>query len=193
MKGCRPLTNKEIKDVVAALRDGSKYERRNVCLFVLGLSTGFRVSELLSLRARDVWRENKPAREIYLRKCNSKGKVAGRSVAINRKARQAIAEYLSASDVPADGPLFPSRKGTKAISRVQAHRILSTGFDRAGVAGGKVATHSLRKTYAAKLRDRGCDLRDLQAALGHSSPLATEKYLAPNDSKIRAASRSLSW
>ena len=48
MKGTRPLDNDEIRRVSAAFT--GTYEVRNRSLFMLGVSTGGRISELLSLR-----------------------------------------------------------------------------------------------------------------------------------------------
>ena len=48
MKGTRPLDNNEIR-LVAACFD-SVFEARNRGVFMLGVSTGGRISELLSLR-----------------------------------------------------------------------------------------------------------------------------------------------
>ena len=53
MKGTRPLDNDEIRRVSAAFT--GTYEVRNRGLFMLGVSTGGRISELLSLTIGDVY------------------------------------------------------------------------------------------------------------------------------------------
>ena len=50
MKGTRPLDNNEIR-LVSACFTGNPYEVRNRGLFMLGVSTGGRISELLSLKS----------------------------------------------------------------------------------------------------------------------------------------------
>ena len=57
MKGTRPLNNNEIR-LVSACFTGT-YEVRNLGLFMLGVSTGGRISELLSLRIGDVYQNGK--------------------------------------------------------------------------------------------------------------------------------------
>ncbi len=52
MRGCRPLTNTEVEQVLGAFVGRSA--PRDRALFVLGLKAGFRVSELLSLRVGDI-------------------------------------------------------------------------------------------------------------------------------------------
>ena len=53
MKGTRPLDNNEIR-LVSACFTGT-FEVRNRGLFLLGVSTGGRISELLSLTIGDVY------------------------------------------------------------------------------------------------------------------------------------------
>ena len=57
MKGTRPLDNNEIRLVSACF--GGTFEVRNRGLFLLGVSTGGRISELLSLTIRDVWQNGR--------------------------------------------------------------------------------------------------------------------------------------
>ena len=59
MKGTRPLDNDEIR-LVSACFTGT-FEARNRGLFMLGVSTGGRISELLSLTIGDVY-QNRRAR-----------------------------------------------------------------------------------------------------------------------------------
>ena len=51
MKGTRPLDNDEIRGVSTCFT--GTFETRNRGLFMLGVSTGGRISELLSLRSDD--------------------------------------------------------------------------------------------------------------------------------------------
>ena len=53
MKGTRPLDNNEIRRVSECFT--GMYEVRNRGLFMLGVSTGGRISEFLSLQIRDVY------------------------------------------------------------------------------------------------------------------------------------------
>ena len=56
MKGTRPLNNKETR-LVSACFDGT-FAARNRGLFMLGVSTGGRISELLSLQIGDVYQNS---------------------------------------------------------------------------------------------------------------------------------------
>ena len=62
MKGTRPLDNDEIRRVSAAFT--GTYEARNRALFMLSVSTGGRISELLSLRVGDVYQNGQPVTDL---------------------------------------------------------------------------------------------------------------------------------
>ncbi len=57
MKGTSPLDNSEIR-LVSACFTGT-FATRNRGLFMLGVSTGGRISELLSLQIGDVWQNDR--------------------------------------------------------------------------------------------------------------------------------------
>jgi Phage integrase family len=57
MKGCRVLTANEVARVSQAFC--GTYAARDRALFILGIKTGFRISELLSLPVGDVWQHGR--------------------------------------------------------------------------------------------------------------------------------------
>ena len=88
MKGTRPLDNDEIR-LVSACFDGT-FEVRNRGLFLLGVSTGGRISELLSLRIGDVWQNDRAVTDLLFDKSIVKGGEVSRAVPVNRDGRRAI-------------------------------------------------------------------------------------------------------
>ena len=66
MKGTRPLDNDEIRRVSNCF-DGI-FEARNRGLFMIGVSTGGRISELLSLRVGDVYQNGWPGTDLLFDK-----------------------------------------------------------------------------------------------------------------------------
>lgn len=52
IKGCRPFTEAEVEILQQSF--GGIYADRHKALFLLGVKSGFRISELLSLRVGDV-------------------------------------------------------------------------------------------------------------------------------------------
>ena len=61
MKGTRPLNNGEIRRVSTAFT--GTFEVRNRGLFMLGVSTGGRISELLSLTIGDVYQNGRAVQQ----------------------------------------------------------------------------------------------------------------------------------
>jgi site-specific recombinase XerD len=160
-------------------------------LFLLGLNTGARISELLSFSVGDVWRFGRPVDIIYLQKRHTKGKLVGRQITIKSGAQQAIFELIQwerqqKESLAKESPLFVSRQGGR-LKRKQAHNILREAFDACELPG-QVTTHSLRKTFANHvLRASGGNIKVLQELLGHQHLSTTEAYLSFDLNELRAA------
>ena len=192
MKGTRPLDNTEIQRVSICFT--GTYEVRNRGLFMLGVSTGGRISELLSLTIGDVYQNQQPISDLLFDKSIVKGGEVSRvSVPVNRDGRQAIADLIAwhrerYRTSRAYRPLFPSRnqRGSIAMNRQTAHEMLKKAFTAAGL-NGKLATHSLRKSFAQRLYEESSDIYLVQELLGHKSVATTQKYLGVNYQSARQA------
>ena len=90
MKGTRPLDNSEIR-LVSACFTGT-FETRNRGLFMLGVSTGGRISELLSLTIGDVYQNGTAVTDLLYDKSIVKGGEVSRAVPVNAEGRLAIDE-----------------------------------------------------------------------------------------------------
>ena len=187
MKGCRPLdTNEIIK--IAEQFDGT-FEVRNRSLFMLGVSVGGRISELLSLRIDDVWQNGQPVSDLLFQKRVVKGKETARMIPVNADGRQAIIDLIHwhiqhYGDPEPRRPLFMSRQGGEALSRSHAHRILEAAFRKA-LMNGKLATHSLRKTFAQRCFDACGDIYQVSELLGHKNVETTKRYIGISYTKLQ--------
>ena len=192
MKGTRPLDNSEIR-LVSACFD-STYEVRNRGLFLLGVSTGGRISELLSLQIADVYQNGRAVTDLLFDKSIVKGGEVSRAVPVNIDGRQAIDSLIEwhreqyQNTEPGFRPLFPSRQksGTLPMHRQTAHDILKTAFTAAGL-NGKLATHSLRKSFAQRVYEQSGDIFLVQELLGHKNVSTTQRYLGVNYASARKA------
>ena len=196
MKGTRPLDNAEIRKVAEAF-DGV-FAVRNRSLFMLGVSVGGRISELLALKVNDVWQNDKPVKDLLFDLSIVKGGEVSRAVPVNTDGRQAIENLIAwhtqlFGDITLTRPLFPSRKGQglKAMTRIAAHDALKIAFEAAGL-NGKLGTHSLRKSYAQRLYEQTNDIYAVQEMLGHKSVVTTQRYLGVNYASVRDASEAMS-
>lgn len=201
MRGTRPLTTEEI-DLIKAyfdLRIGDPVEDRfdllcrNKTLFFVGLYTGLRISELLSIRVGDVWRYGKSTSDFYLERKNTKGKKHGRSIPLNEACREIISDYFLRYPERASnpqGPLFFSRKTVRAITRRQAEHIYETMFSvledetEGELFGGKLSTHSTRKTFSKECyAGLNRNIVDLSYCLGHRNVSSTQSYIGASEEK----------
>ncbi len=187
MIGCRPLTMDEWRAVESTF--SGEFEARNRCMVILGYTTGFRISELLSLSMRDVAHGRSLSPSIKVPRRAMKGKRVSRSVPLAPLARRPLLDLLDTMDaadllIP-QMPLFASRKSLRPITRQQAARILSAAFEAADIWGprGSLGTHSMRKTFAALMHAQLGDVFKLQAVLGHASPASTAAYVSFLDSE----------
>jgi len=159
---------RDVKKIDAMKRHLKKKNLRDYVLFTLGINSGLRISDLLSLQIEDV----KDKDRIVLREGKTK---KGKNFPLSDNCKTVLAEYLNATGVT-KGPLFPSRKGNEAIKRVQAYKILNAAAANVGIKD-TIGTHSLRKTFAYHAYKNGYDISLLQKLLNHSSPAVTLRYM----------------
>jgi len=187
MTGCRPLTNKEIEKVISKLNEGLQ-AKRNIALFVLGVTSGFRIQEMLALKVKDVFKNGKITDFVSVSRQHMKKKLEGRTVKINNDGKEALLSYITENELCPNSFLFPSRKDpSRAIDRIQAWRILKNVFDSVGMTG-KLGTHSLRKTFAKNMHKfLDNDIVQTQSALGHRNIASTLHYLSVNQENVDKA------
>ena len=197
MKGSRPLTRENVKAVLKATDS-----IRHKTLLTLGFCTGYRISELLSLKISDVSTDGTIHSHVTVKAAHTKTKTT-RSVMLNSDAKKALTVLInwlqSKGFTDATTPLFLSQKRTtngdlKAISRIQAHRIFKDLFEQIGLLGHSYSTHSMRKTMAAYIYDMtGGKIEKVAAVLGHKSLNSTLSYLSFNNSDIDNALTALEF
>ena len=198
MKGTRPLTNAEIRKVYDVFE--GTYAQRDRGLFLLGVSIGGRISELLALTVGDVWQNGQPVSDFQFDKEIVKGGETSRTVPVNSDGRKAITELMAwhqhrsglfENAVPPETPLFPSQKGGGAMKRQALHKILKAVFQKAGL-NGKLATHTLRKTFAQRLYQKCNDIFMVKEMLGHKNVATTQAYLGVNYHSVQEAVEAMS-
>ena len=192
MIGCRPLNHDEKKRLNIAIKD----KKRDRLLIMLGLATGFRISELLSLRIKDLVAPNKkPLDFVSVQAKNAKSK-KGRSQQMNDQVQTAIKEWcgnLLKKGADQDSFVFvgrESKKFKKALTRQRAWQILKDIFAIAGIYG-QTGTHTLRKTFAKGLKDSGFAIEVIQKALGHISITSTIHYLSFDQERLNNHIRNM--
>ncbi|MHB1627263.1 MAG: site-specific integrase [Bacilli bacterium] len=180
MEYVQPIRDrKQIETMKRVLRANPITGLRDHCLFVLGVNSGLRVSDLLTLRVADVADERgRPRDRIGVREQKT-GKT--KDFPLGDTAKKAIKEYLAArfirtsQAIQPNEPLFRSKKGG-ALQRAQAWQILNPAARAIGITE-RIGTHTLRKTLGYWPYQSGVDVTRIQKLLNHSTPSITLAYI----------------
>lgn len=155
----------------------NKKQYRNYALFVVGINTALRISDLLALEWRNVYNFDKndweKCIEITEQKTGKKNMVF-----LNQSARDALNLYMAArKPVAADDRIFCNNRDRKQmITRKQAYSIIREACIKCGI-GGKISCHSLRKTFGYHAWKNNVPEVMLMKIYNHSSFAITRCYL----------------
>jgi integrase/recombinase XerD len=181
----RYLTLEEVDRLLAAPSVTTVLGVRDVAMVELLYATGLRVSEMVSLRVRDLNLE-----AGYLR-CLGKGNKE-RLVPLGRGAADRLRVYLDGARVTllrgaSRPPLFLNNRGGP-MSRQGFWKILKK-YGRAVGLKSRLSPHVLRHSFATHLLERGADLRSVQMMLGHADISTTQIYTHINRERLRSIYR----
>lgn len=153
-----------------------RQSERNYMLFVTGINSGLRISDLLPLRVRDA---KKTYFDIWEKKTGKRKRIT-----LTPGLRQDLKKYVEGKED--DEYLFRSREGLNSpIGRSMAYKILRDAADYVGLEG--IGTHTLRKTFGYHFYQRYKDVALLMEIFNHSDEKITLKYIGVNqDSMDRA-------
>ena len=179
----QPLYEVKIMEFVQPIRDLKKIDTikkllkqqnlRDYGLFVLGINSGLRISDLLKLRISDVSEKGKIKDRIRLReKKTNKFK----DFPLSNSTKSALKEYLKTREYNENEPLFISRKNKGFLLRQQAYKIINDVAKAVGIKE-KIGTHTLRKTFGYHAYNNGYDITLIQKLFNHSSPAVTLRYI----------------
>ena len=170
----RSLTIKEAAGLLKACDDGTNQGKRDMALFALMLGCGLRRAECVQLEMKN-W-DCIGRSFCFIGKGNKE-----RRVFLPKKLNRIIDEWLMVRGLE-DGIFFPricpGADNSKFIFRKMQpssiYRILQKRAELALI--GKVRPHDLRRTFATRMLEQGCDLFILQRAMGHTSVATTARY-----------------
>lgn len=151
-----------------------KGQLRNYTLVLMGTYTVLRISDLLRLKWSDVYDEERRAFRTHITVTEKKTKKK-RTIALNPQLLGALKQcYLHRRG---DYIFANNRKEPKAISRVQAWRIIHAAVVAIGIAG-RIACHSLRKTWGYHAWTSGSvSPVIIMEVYNHSDYKITKRYL----------------
>ncbi len=159
---------------------------RDKTLFGVCLFSAARIHEACTLLTEDIYTPKGFVRpQLIIRKSNTKGKLATRSIPVIEDLRQLLTNYYPIAGNPY---LFPGRSDGH-ISHDSAARILRTACKEVGIIG--VSTHSFRRTALTQMSNAGIPLRVIQEISGHRNLEQLQKYLEVSEEQVLGAAASL--
>lgn len=164
------LNRGEIEDILLNIQNTKHY-----LLVAMAYCAGLRVSEVVSLRVRDI---DLQERTISIR--GAKGQKDRISIISSR-----VIDGLSANIVGKAGSdyVFASERGGKLTKRT-VQKIFENALKKSGII--KPATfHSLRHSFATHLLENGVDVRYVQELLGHNNIRTTQRYTQVTNPALR--------
>jgi len=176
------LSPEQVESLIAQPDVSTPLGLRDRAMIEVLYATGMRVSELITLRDRDLHLESR-----YLT-CVGKGSKE-RIVPIGEHASDWLRRYQR------DGrPALVTRGRSlpfvfvnahgRSLSRVGFWKILKGHGRRAGLSD-RLSPHVLRHSFATHLLDRGADLRAIQLMLGHADLSTTQIYTHVLEERLR--------
>jgi len=185
MEGCRHFTDTEILRVRRCLARKHYTGKRDVAWFLLGLTTGYRISEILAVRRGDLIHGGRLVK--YLRITTQHMKTRTRQAYLPEITRKALRRWIG--QLSAQGwvchsdYVFQSHsRSNRPLSRSRCWQIIHEAARSCGCTG-TIGTHSMRKTYAIKM-EANQGLRVTQLALGHKDINTTLRYLNLEEEKV---------
>ncbi|MEK4029137.1 MULTISPECIES: tyrosine-type recombinase/integrase [Bacillaceae] len=173
---------RDIKQINSMKKYLKKHSERDYLLFVFGINTGLKITEILAIKVEDVVEEDR-LKDFFL--LPYKELKTTKEIYLNHKVKKALLHYIESSHLKSDDYLFKSPKTEKPITRQQAYRIIHHAAEAVGIKG-KIGTNSMRKTFGYHAYKRGVAISLLQKHFNHSTPSETLKYLGiSKDEKIR--------
>ena len=172
MEFVQPIRDKKALETMKKILKSSNI--RDYCLFILGINSGLRISDLLTLQVSNVLDDKGKIKDRIVIREKKTNKL--KDFPLGETSKKALKEYLATVDIRPNTALFASRKGCKPITRQQAYRILNDAARAIGIKD-QIGTHSLRKTFGYHAFKAGVDITRIQKLLNHSSPSVTLAYI----------------
>ena len=186
-------------------------KKRNRAIFCLGINSALRVSDIVTLDLKDIFKENLSFQEIIggteqktkkykeFPLTNSLKEELGRYIGYYLALRFGICQIVGVDDyhrlskeekervkeIIRTEPLFPSERTGEYLTRQQVYRILDKAGEKIGLE--KIGTHTMRKTFGYWFYKRTKDIAMLQKILNHSSQRETMIYIDLEQEEINKA------
>jgi len=175
-----PLSEDEIRKVLAVSLDNTLERLRNYSMLMLFLDTGLRLNELITLKQSKI--------DFVMGELTVVGKGnKERKVLVGSQAKKALIDYLTKERPDPENPRDADCVYLNADRHPISPEVVEKVFQRVKKAAGLAHfyPHICRHTFSVRYLINGGDVFSLQKILGHTSLEMTRKYvnLASGDVK----------
>lgn len=180
MNTVQPIRDiEQVLDIADYFRERNK---RDYVMFMIGIYSGLRISDILKLRVRDV----KDKDYIAMREMKTNKE---KRFAINEELKPILADYITGmKDYEF---LFKSGGSNTPITRQQAYNIMKMAAKEFDL--DSIGTHTLRKTWGYHMYQQTKDAVTIMQILNHSDISITLRYIGINQDNKDKVMRKLSF
>jgi len=156
---------------------------RNYILFTAGVNLALRISDLLSLKIKDVLDRQGNIKEfIHLKEQKTNRQV---KIKLNKTVKEALNYFLDKARITdPEQYLFKSERGNRPLDRVRAWCLIQEWTREVGLESERYGTHTLRKTWGYQARKQGLSIEQISEKLGHKSVIVTKRYIGISQEEI---------
>lgn len=146
---------------------------RDYAIFLLMLTTGMRISEIIGINMKDL---NMSAMTCRIRGKGNKERIAHLTVPCCNAIQNYLDEYRILLPELETDALFVSKRNKQRLTARSVEKTMQKYIIKAKLGGNGYTPHKLRHTTGTTLAKAGADLLVIQQVLGHESPSTTEIY-----------------
>lgn len=180
---------KDVNDIDRLKKWFKEYDIRYYTIFMIGLYSGLRISDILGLNEDDV--KEKSFIEVVEQKTGKTKKFP-----LNEELQETIKKYLDWKEENgiwgADKKALFIGKQYGRLDRSQVYRIINRAIANLGIEGN-FGTHTMRKTFGYHHYKQNHDVALLQKIFNHSSPSITLRYIGIEQEEINASYKTFSY
>lgn len=164
---------KKVKELLHYFKSSADSKSdRNHLLFMFGIYTGLRISDILKTKKHMITGKHLIIRE------QKTGK--RKQILLVPPLKKELAIYLE--DLNDDDYVFYGTRKSKPITRARAYQILNEAAKHVGL--DNIGTHSLRKTFGYFMYRENKNAAMLQEIFNHSSEAITLRYIGISQDAI---------
>lgn len=164
MNEVQPIRHMKTIEKIKKDLKGNNY--RDYLLFLLGINTGMRISDLLSLKIKDVVNQE----YIIIREKKTRKTRKYKLTSYFIRELQPFLEGKKINDY-----LFQARYKDTPISRMRAYKIIKKACESHGLRN--IGTHSLRKTFGYHILRKSGRIERVMIGLGHRHEKDSLRYI----------------